>query len=81
MRQTVTSGSAKLLNSLSVAVAGKTGTAQYGTNNSKSHAWFITFAPYDNPTIAMAILLEGAGGGDVYAVPVANEVYKYYFSK
>ncbi len=81
MRQTVTSGSARTLNALPIAVAGKTGTAQYGPNNSKSHAWFITFAPYDNPTIAMAIILEGAGGGDVYAVPVANEIYQYYFSK
>lgn len=79
MRQTVTSGSARMLNTLSVEVAGKTGTAQFGPNNSKQHAWFTSFAPYNNPTIELTILVEGAGGGDVYAVPVANDVYKWYF--
>lgn len=79
MRQTVTSGSARSLNSLSKAVSGKTGTAQYG-NGSTTHAWFITYGPTENPTIAVAILLEGAGGGDVYAVPVAKTVYEWYFA-
>ena len=81
MRQTVTSGSASSLKNLPVEVAGKTGTAQFGPNNSKQHAWFTSFAPYNNPTIALTVLLEGAGGGDVYAVPVANDVYKYYFTR
>lgn len=80
MRQTVTAGSGRLLNTLAKPVAAKTGTAQYGPNESKQHAWFITYGPTDNPTIAMSILLEGAGGGDVYAAPVANEVYKWYFA-
>lgn len=80
MIQTVTSGSGRLLATLSKQVAAKTGTAQYGPNNSKSHAWFITYGPTANPTIAMSILLEGAGGGDVFAAPVANEVYKWYFA-
>jgi len=80
MIQTVTSGSGRALSTLAKPVAAKTGTAQYGPNNTKSHAWFITYGPTDNPTIAMSILLEGAGGGDVYAAPVANEVYKWYFA-
>lgn len=80
MRQTVTAGSARSLNSLSVEIAGKTGTAQYGPNNSKQHAWFTSFAPYNNPTIELTVLLEGAGGGDVYAVPVAYDFYKWYFA-
>jgi len=80
MIQCVTSGSGKLLSTLAKAVAAKTGTAQYGANNAKSHAWFITYGPTVNPTIAMSILLEGAGGGDVYAAPVASEVYKWYFA-
>lgn len=81
MRQTITSGSARSLNSLPVAVAGKTGTAQYGPNNSKKHAWFECFAPYNNPTIAMVVLLEGGGEGSTYASPVARETLKWYFSK
>lgn len=80
MRQTITAGSGRLLAALSKAVAGKTGTAQYGPNESKQHAWFISYGPVEKPTIAMSILLEGAGGGDVYAAPVANEVYKWYFA-
>lgn len=80
MQQTVTSGSGRIMSTLPKAVAGKTGTAQYGPNESKQHAWFITYGPTENPTIAMSILLEGAGGGDVYAAPVANEVYKWYFA-
>jgi penicillin-binding protein 2 len=80
MMQTITAGSGRLLGSLAKPVAGKTGTAQYGPNESKQHSWFITYGPTSLPTIAMSILLEGAGGGDVYATPVANEVYKWYFA-
>ncbi|MDD3480636.1 MAG: penicillin-binding protein 2 [Patescibacteria group bacterium] len=79
MRQTVTSGSGRALNSLPVTAAGKTGTAQYGPNNEKKHAWFTAFAPYEKPTIAMVVLLEGAGEGSDYAVPVANETLRWYF--
>jgi penicillin-binding protein 2 len=81
MRQTVTSGSGRSLNSLPVAVAGKTGTAQYGPNNSKKHAWFECFAPYNKPSIAMVVLLEGGGEGSTFASPVARETLKWYFGK
>lgn len=81
MRQTVTAGSARSLSTLPVAAAGKTGTAQYGPNNSKKHAWFQSFAPYDNPTIAMVVLIEGAGDGSTYASPVARETLKWYFGQ
>jgi len=81
MRQTVTSGSGRSLNDLSVAIAGKTGTAQFGPNNSLEHGWFTSFAPYENPQIVLTILVEGAGGGDKTAVPIAREVYKWYFSR
>lgn len=81
MRQTVTSGSGRALNSLRVSAAGKTGTAQFGPNNEKKHAWFTAFAPYEKPEIAMVVLLEGAGEGSDYAVPVTNETLKWYFAK
>ncbi len=80
MRQTITSGSARSLGDLPVAVAGKTGTAQFGGEN-KTHGWFISFAPYDNPTIAMAVLMEGGGEGSSTAVPVTKEVLKWYFGE
>lgn len=86
MRQTITSGSARSLNDLTdkngnaVEVTGKTGTAEFGTED-KTHAWFVTYAPFDNPSIAMVILVEGAGGGDEAAVPVAKEILQYYFNR
>ncbi|RJO61448.1 penicillin-binding protein 2 [candidate division WS5 bacterium] len=81
MRQTVTAGSARSLGDLPVAVSGKTGTAQFGPDMKKYHGWFTSFAPYDNPEIAITILVEGSGGGDETAVPIAKEVYRWYFSR
>jgi len=80
MRQTVTEGSARSLNTLPVAVAGKTGTAQFGAEN-KTHAWFVSFAPYENPEIAMVVLMEGGGEGSSSAVPVTKEVLEWYFTR
>jgi len=80
MRETVLSGSAQSFLSLPVEVAGKTGTAQFGNNN-KTHAWFISFAPYENPQIVIVVLIEGGGEGYQAANPVAKEVYEWYFNK
>jgi len=80
MRQTVTSGTAQTLADLTVAAAGKTGTAQFGGED-KTHAWFASFAPYDDPEIAMVVLVEGGGEGHSSAVPVTKEVYKWYFER
>jgi len=80
MRLTVTDGSARSLNDLPVAVAGKTGTAQF-FNNQKTHAWFVSFAPFDDPQIAVVVLVEGGGGGNDIAAPIAKEILKYYFQK
>jgi penicillin-binding protein 2 len=80
MRQVITDGTAQSLKDLPVATAGKTGTAQYGTQD-KTHAWFISFAPYDNPKIAMVVLVEGGGEGHSSAVPVTKEVYDWYFKR
>ena len=60
-----------------VQVAGKTGTAQTGRDT--SHAWFITFAPADAPTVAVAVILENQSNvnevtGGVDAAPVARAV-------
>lgn len=81
MRQTIESGTAQPLKDLPVAVAGKTGTAQFGPANEREHGWFVSFAPYDNPTIAMAVLVEGGGESFSTAVPVTKEVYQWYFNQ
>ncbi|HEX8974479.1 MAG TPA: penicillin-binding protein 2 [Patescibacteria group bacterium] len=79
MRQTVVGGTAQPLKTLPVDVAGKTGTAQFGVGASQTHGWFVSFAPYDNPVIAMAVLVEGGGEGFTNAVPVTKETYQWYF--
>lgn len=79
MRQAVLTGSARALNSLPVDTAGKTGTAQFGPNK-KTHAWFTTFAPYTDPHIVLAVIIEGGGEGHAAALPVAKELYQWYFT-
>ncbi|MDD5652368.1 MAG: penicillin-binding transpeptidase domain-containing protein, partial [Candidatus Moranbacteria bacterium] len=78
MRMTVTDGSAASLNDLPVEVAGKTGTAQYGSAD-KTYGWFSSFAPFDNPEIAMVVLVEGQEDETYNTVPVTKEVYDWYF--
>ncbi|MEK9183168.1 MAG: penicillin-binding protein 2 [Patescibacteria group bacterium] len=77
MRATVTSGSAQSLNTVPVAVAGKTGTAQWSSKYSP-HAWFTGFAPYENPQIVLTILIEEGGDGSHAAVPVAREILGWW---
>ncbi len=78
MRKTITDGTARSLSDLPVKVAGKTGTAQFGGEN-KTHAWFVSYAPYDDPQIALAVLVEGGGEGSSSSVPVTKNVYQWYF--
>jgi penicillin-binding protein 2 len=80
MRKTVTDGTAQPLKTLPIEVAGKTGTAQFG-GEGKTHGWFVSFAPYDKPEIALAIIAEGGGEGHSSGVPVTKEVYEYYFNR
>jgi peptidoglycan glycosyltransferase len=56
-----------------IKVAGKTGTAEAG-KSVQTHAWFIAFAPADDPIVAMAIVLENAGVGGRVAAPAAKRV-------
>ncbi|PIP34767.1 penicillin-binding protein 2 [Candidatus Falkowbacteria bacterium CG_4_10_14_0_8_um_filter_41_36] len=78
MRQTITAGSGRSLNSLPVEVAGKTGTAQWSSTQA-THAWFTGFAPYDQPEIAITVLVEAGGEGSTVAVPIVKEILQYYF--
>jgi penicillin-binding protein 2 len=80
MRQTVTEGTAQSLKDLPVAVAGKTGTAEFGTNQ-KTQGWFESFAPYDNPEIVMIVLTEGQEEHGYNAVPITKEILQWYFSE
>lgn len=60
-----------------VSVAGKTGTAQ--NPHGADHAWFVAFAPYENPEIAVAVLVEKGGHGGSAAAPVVKRILEAYF--
>jgi penicillin-binding protein 2 len=59
-----------------VMVSGKTGTAE--NPHGDDHAWFVGFAPFDSPTIAVAVMLENAGSGGSRAAPLAGLVMEKY---
>jgi penicillin-binding protein A len=97
MRGVVTGGTASsAFGGFRVPVAGKTGTAEqptcakdevavFGAGCGRlAHAWFIAFAPYEDPTIAIAVLVERGGGvaqatGGRVAAPVARKVLEAFF--
>jgi penicillin-binding protein 2 len=67
-----------------ITIGGKTGTAEIGVpdeNNiyERQHAWFCCFAPFDDPEIALAVVVEDGGEGSAYAVPVADRVVRAFF--
>jgi len=74
----VKNGTAKMCYFKNLKVAGKTGTAQ--NPNGEDHAWFVSYAPAENPEIAVAIIVENGGSGGHEAVPVAREIYEEYFN-
>ena len=76
MRQAVMSGSSQLLKALPVHVAGKTGTAQTGKET--THAWFVGFAPYEDPELLLVVMME-EGGESTGATAVAYEIFKQYY--
>lgn len=61
-----------------VQVAAKTGTAEVGTGKG-SHGLFVAFAPYEDPEIAIAVVVEHGGGGSSAAAPVARAILDEYF--
>jgi peptidoglycan glycosyltransferase len=58
-----------------VAVAGKSGTAELDPGTSP-HSWFIGFAPFDDPQVAIAVLVENSGGSGIKASPLAGAMFR-----
>ena len=75
----VEKGTASKLKGLSYTAAGKTGSAEYSAVKTDSHAWFTGFAPVDDPQVCVTIIVEGAGSGGEYAVPMAKRIFDTYF--
>lgn len=80
MVDAVENGTGKRAKIYGATVAGKTGTAE--NENEKDHAWFVGYAPAENPQIAVAVILEndGRSGGDS-AAPIAGNVMRKYLQK
>ena len=78
MQEVVENGTATALNHLGYEVAGKTGSAEFDSGDS-SHAWFVGYASKDKSDIVVSIIVEGAGTGSDYAVPIAKKIFKKYF--
>jgi penicillin-binding protein 2 len=63
-------------------IAGKTGTAEHDTRHGRiNRAWFIGFAPYEEPSLALAVLIEEGQSGGHTAAPVAGEIFAKVFGK
>lgn len=60
-----------------ISVCGKTGTAQ--NPHGEDHAWFIAFAPRENPRIALCVLVENSGFGGTVAAPIAQRLLTKFF--
>lgn len=86
-------GTAKVAAVEGVTVAGKTGTAQViskakrdsrtkkSIRKFRDHAWFVAYAPVENPTIAVAVIVEHGEGGSTKAAPIAKKVIETYLGK
>jgi cell division protein FtsI/penicillin-binding protein 2 len=83
MRQSVTDGVAKNAAIRNLEVAGKTGTAEFGQQQGdgtyETHGWFVGFAPYDDPEIAVVVFVQHGSGGDD-ASPAAAKIFDFYFN-
>ncbi len=81
MREVVETGTGTKLSGLKYTAAGKTGSAEYSNVKTESHAWFTGFAPAEEPEVCVTIIIEGAGSGGDYAVPIARRLFNEYFGE
>lgn len=81
MTNVVEKGTASKLKGLTYTAAGKTGSAEYNNVKGDSHAWFTGFAPAEDPEVCVTIIVEGAGSGGDYAVPIARRIFDAYFNE
>jgi penicillin-binding protein 2 len=90
LQSVVSEGTGKRAQSKLVQIAGKTGTAQsVGGRFQKTegeevpkqfrdHAWFVAYAPANDPKIAVAVIVENTGHGGTFAAPIAKAVIEEY---
>ena len=77
MENVVAGGTARAAQIQGISSAGKTGSAE-NPQYKETHAWYVGYAPFDNPQIAFAVVVEGAGHGGAIAAPIAKQIVEKY---
>ena len=72
--QVVNEGTGSALRRDSYQAAGKTGSAEFETGK-ETHAWFVGYAPVEDPQIAVCVIVEEAGSGGAVAAPIAASLF------
>ncbi len=62
-----------------IQIACKTGTAEFGDPKNRTHAWLTAFAPAENPTVSVTVLVEAGGEGSDGAAPIAKKILEAWF--
>ena len=73
-------GTASSLSGKGYTVAGKTGTAEYSSDKSKHHSWFVGFTNVDNPDIVISVVVENADQTGTSATYIAGKVFDAYYN-
>ena len=83
-------GTGHLASSQLIGIGGKTGTTQVVGRSAltdnvplkyRDHAWFVAYAPSDNPQLVVAVFVEHGGHGSKAAAPIAKRVIEAYYNK
>lgn len=77
--QVVDEGTGSALRTDAYQAAGKTGSAEFETGK-ETHAWFVGFAPADDPQIAVCVIVEEGGSGGTTAAPIARKLFDAYLT-
>lgn len=78
MRQVATLGTARWYQIEGITMCGKTGTAE--NPHGDDHSLYMAFAPAENPKIAIAVVIENAGFGSTWALPIASLMIEKYLT-
>jgi cell division protein FtsI/penicillin-binding protein 2 len=66
-------------NGFDIMVCGKTGTAQTGSAATRPEAWFVAYAPQDDPQIAVVVMVENSCEGSEVAAPIVRRIIEDYY--
>lgn len=80
LEKVVTDGTGSALRTDAYTVAGKTGSAEF-EKNKETHAWFVGYAPAENPQIAICVIVEEGGSGGQAAAPIARKLFDAYLTE